>query len=80
MTERFSNYELDDITIKPLLVNKMFDNKVHKQFLKETQPDVKPEQVFDGYKKIKKVKKKKVVRKSKRIKKKDDDLNKVSEN
>tara|TARA_R110002126_G_scaffold97397_2_gene226991 strand:+ start:5683 stop:5922 length:240 start_codon:yes stop_codon:yes gene_type:complete len=79
MTERFNNYELDDICSKPSFINKVFDNKVYKQFLKDTQPEVKPEQVFDGYKKVKPIKKKKTVRRSKRVKPKKDELI-VSEN
>ena len=80
MVERLSNYDLYDLE-SPHLINQVFDKKVHKQFLRESQPDVKPEQVFDGYKKVKKPKKKKVVRKSKRLTKaKTDDLKKVSDN
>jgi len=78
MVEKFMNYDLEDLE-NPSAINKVFDKKVHKQFLKETIPDVKPEQVFDGYKKVKKPKKK-VVRKSKRLKKDKKEENKPSDN
>ena len=72
------NYELDDLE-NPSLINKAFDKKVDKQFMTVEIPDVKPEQVFDGYKKGKKPKKK-VIRKSKRLKKDKKDELKVSDN
>jgi len=83
MSDKLSNYYFDDLEI-PLLVNKVFDKKVNAQFMRDTQPDVRPADVFDGYKKTPKKtgsKPKKTVRRSKRIKKvkkKDDD--KVSDN
>jgi len=78
MVEKFMNYELDDLE-NPSLINKAFDKKVDKQFMTVEIPDVKPEQVFDGYKKVKKPKKK-VIRKSKRLKKDKKDELKVSDN
>jgi hypothetical protein len=49
MSEKVDNYELEDQE-RPGLVFEKFDKKVKKQFLKEQNPEVKPKDVFVGYK------------------------------
>lgn len=49
MSEKVENYELEDQE-RPGLVFEKFDKKVKKQFLKEQNPEVKPKDVFVGYK------------------------------
>ena len=53
MSEKAENYDFQDQE-KPGLVFEKFDKKVHKQFLKEQNPEVKPKDVFVGYKDTKK--------------------------
>ncbi len=52
------NYELSDMERQGLPMNK-FDIKVHTQYKKEENPQIKPEKIFEGYKKKDKKTKKK---------------------
>jgi len=55
---RITGYELTDIET-PGKVAEKFDKKVMKLFVKSLNPDVKPEKIFEGYKKPPKQKKNK---------------------
>tara|TARA_R110000787_G_scaffold13121_4_gene41567 strand:- start:110 stop:370 length:261 start_codon:yes stop_codon:yes gene_type:complete len=71
MTEKFSNYDYTDYEAP--LIFKPLNDKINKQFMKNTNPDVKPHVIFDGYSKPKtsSTKKNKTgLRKSKRLNKK----------
>jgi len=55
---RITGYELTDLETPGKIAEK-FDKKVMKLFVKSLNPDVKPEKIFEGYKKLPKRKKKK---------------------
>ncbi len=57
MDYSIKNYELTDMERQGLPMNK-FDKKVHTQYKKDKEPNVKPEKVFEGYKKPSKKSKK----------------------
>tara|TARA_R110000765_G_scaffold151366_1_gene253995 strand:- start:1932 stop:2147 length:216 start_codon:yes stop_codon:yes gene_type:complete len=66
MTESLEHYNCADAEF-PGKAFEDFDKKVKKIFKDENEPNVKPEQVFEGYKKVSKGK----LRRSKRKKKKE---------
>jgi len=49
------NYELTDMERQGLPMTK-FDKKLHTQYKKQENPQVKPEKIFEGFVKIKKKK------------------------
>ncbi len=49
------NYELTDMERQGLPMTK-FDKKLHTQYKKEQNPQVKPEKIFEGFVKVKKKK------------------------
>ncbi len=66
MSEKVDNYELEDQE-RPGLVFEKFDKKVKRQFLKEQNPEVKPKDVFVGYKDQKGKGKKATPKKKKKV-------------
>lgn len=55
---KITGYELTDRETPGEIAEK-FDKKVMKHFVKSLNPDVKPEQIFQNYKKLPKPKRKK---------------------
>lgn len=58
MSEHIDNYDFTDRE-KPGLTFEKFDKKVKKEFEKKQNPEVKPKDVFEGFKEKPKLKKKK---------------------
>ena len=58
MSEHIENYELTDME-KPSLTFQNMEKKVKKEFEKKQNPEIKPKDVFEGYKEKSKSKKKK---------------------